>query len=1054
MKLFYEFCLSSIKVKAFCIIKPIHLKLIPLFLLFSAFCSAAQSWTGSGFFKQNIDNKIEKSFHNPPDQAKPLVWWHWMNGNITRAGITSDLEAMKRIGIGGVQVFQVTNSIPKGAVNFMSPAWLELMNFAIHEAARLNLSFTILNCAGWSNSGGPWVKPEQGMQMLAWTDQRISGPQHYSGLLPQAQFEERLYGTGPATGYRRGTAPLKPVGSRFYRDIAVLAFPTSAKEPELREQRNTLLHENLYLEEKSQSNPTEVTKRSQVINLTSFVLPGGRLKWDVPSGNWTILRIGYTPTDQINHPAPDGGEGLECDKFSRAALQTVWNGLSQVVIDKAGPLAGSTLNSILIDSWEVGEQQWSPQYMKEFSSRRGYDPIPWLPVLSGRIVESRELSDRFLWDMRRTNADLIADNYFGEFTRLCNRNGLQSTAEAYGGPFDEVQASGKLDIPMGEFWVGKPDQPVSSEMPWSSRLSASAAHGYGKPIVAAEAFTARPADGKWSNDPYSLKIRGDWAFCQGINRFVFHRYAHQPWLNERPGMTMGPYGINFERTNTWWEQSRAWISYISRCQFLLQQGRFFADVAYFPGDQAPTKTLRDPGLSLKGYDFDVLSADLLLQLHMVNGRLTLPSGMHYAVLVIGGDGRLRSELIAKIRELSLEGASISCPRPLGSPTLRDYPKGDALISSIVSEMWDSKRVETCDATTLLNKTKVPMDVDSPLEFIHRQAANCDIYYLANPRRKAIDCSVVFNVTGRRAEFWHPDTGDIEPVNLLQVRNDGRTSIPLHLDPAGSLFVVFREKSKSNPIADITQNGQSILAFDTLTNTQSPLTLADGGKGHAEARVWIANDYIVHLADGRQQSVNVGKIPPPVEITGPWRVQFPPKLGAPSEVTFDSLFSWTNHSDAGVRYFSGTACYSKTFQLPASCTKKENRLVLNLGNVKNIAEVTLNGVKLGILWKPPFSVDITKVAKTGDNNLEIFVTNQWINRLIGDEQEPPDCTWGPGEHGIVISEWPAWFLQNKPRPSPGRITFTTFKFYEKDSPLVISGLLGPVTIQVAVAKALN
>ena len=937
---------------------------------------------------------LRSGFLAPPDSAKPQTWWHWMNGNVTKEGITADLEAMKRVGVGGVQVFNVNNTTPQGPVDFMSPAWRELVRFAIAEASRLDLSFTMMICAGWSNSGGPWVKPEQAMQMLAWTDLRVDGPRHFSEALPQAQFAERIYSRGINPGYRIHTEPLKPVGSRFYRDIGVFAFPTPANEPGERTQRNSSLNEDLWLEDGGETNQTGSIQRSAVIDLTSRLQADGRLVWDVPAGHWTILRLGYTPTDQFNHPAPPGGAGLECDKFSRAAMQAVWDGMMKGVIDNAGPLVGRTLNGVLIDSWEVGSQHWSPVFAAEFTKRRGYDPAPWLPVLSGRIVGTRELSDRFLWDMRRTGSDLIADNYYAELTRLCHANGIQSVGETYGGPLDEVQAGGTVDIPMGEFWAGNPDEPVSPEMAGSSKLSASAAHGYGKPIVAAEAFTARPDDGKWSNDPYSLKVRGDWAFCQGINRYVFHRYAHQPWLDVKPGMTMGPYGIHFERSNTWWEQGREWLLYIARCQFMLQQGGFVADVAYFAGDQSPSNVLDDKGPGLNGYDYDFLSADLLQKMRMVDGRLTLPSGMSYKALVVGGNGRLRTTLVEKIRELALAGAPIACPRPEASPSLQDYPDGDARIATIAAELWDGKRVATCDATTLLRQAGILPDVEAPLEYIHRKTADADIYFLANPLRKTVDCRALFRLDGRQAEVWHPDTGAIEPATVIGTRTGGRTELALHFDPAGSLFVVFQGRSQKPEV--------------TSQNTE---------------KYWP-------------------EFQPMQTLAGPWQVEFPPKLGAPAAVTLDRLISLSEHSAAGVRYFSGTATYRKDFDL-ASGTEKN--LLLDLGDVQNIAEVILNGVNLGILWKPPFAVDITAAAQRGMNRLEVRVTNQWINRLIGDEQEPPDVEWVPGEHGLTLKEWPEWFQKGMPRPSSGRIAFTTFKHYEKDSPLVKSGLLGPVQL---------
>lgn len=944
------------------------------------------------------EDRLAKEFLSPPESAKPHTWWHWMNGNITKEGITADLEAMKRVGIGGVQLFNVNNTTPRGPVDFMSPAWRELVQFAISEAGRLQMTLTMMNCAGWSNSGGPWVKPDKAMQMLAWTDLRVSGPSRFSKMLPQAEFEQRLYTTGIGPGYPKGKEPLKPVGSRFYRDIAVIAFPTPLKEPDERSKRPLSLKESMELTGKS-ALPGLAIPKSGVIDLTSRLQADGHLEWDVPNGQWTILRLGYTPTDQFNHPAPPGGEGLECDKLSPLGLQAVWDGHIKGIIDAAGPLAGNPFSGVLIDSWEVGDQHWSPGFAAEFTKRRGYDPTPWLPVLSGREVESRELSNRFLWDMRRTASDLIADNYFGELTRLCHARGLESIGEAYGGPFDAVQASGKVDIPMGEFWAGKPDNPVSSEMAGTCKLSASAAHGYGKPIVAAEAFTARPDDGRWSNTPYSMKIRGDWAFCQGINRYVFHRYAHQPWLGVNPGMTMGPYGINFERTNTWWEQGRAWLSYIARCQFMLQQGRFVADVAYLPGDEAPPpRQLRKIPFDVTGHDFDILSPELLQQMRMVDGRLTLPSGMSYKALVVGGNGSLQAVLVEKMRELALVGAVISCPRPTLSPSLRDYPVGDARIAAIAKELWDGKRIATTNAPTLLKEAGILPDFEGPVQYIHRQTPDADIYFLAHPVRKPLDCTAIFRVSGRHAEIWHPDTGAIEPATVVGKRTDGRTELALHFDPAGSLFVVFR-KQPSDSVANYPLSRRSPI------NPQS----------------------VEHL-------------------TGPWTVEFPPKLGAPASVTLDSLISLSERATAGVRYFSGTATYSKTFELPAEKVEPGTRQILDLGGVENIAEVFVNGVNLGILWKPPFVVDITTAAKPGTNRLVVRVTNQWINRLIGDEQEAPDVEWCPGEHGLTLKEWPEWFVTGKPRPSSGRICFTTFKLYEKDSPLVKSGLLGPVTLR--------
>jgi len=983
-----------------------------------------------------------------------------MNGNITKEGITVDLEAMKRVGVGGVQLFNTTNTIPEGPVPYLSPQWLELVRFANAEAERLGLSFVMMNGAGWSNSGGPWIKPEESMQMLAWTDFRVSGPNHYADKLPQAQFEQRIYSTGINPGYLDHIEPCKPVGDRFYRDIAVLAFPTPDQEPEDRNERSGKLNNYLYLT----GNVSMSVPKDRVLNLTDHLQPDGHFEWDVPPGQWTILRLGHTSTDQFNHPAPEGGVGLEIDKFSREAMQKMWRHHSQLILDDARSLQKSSFNGVLIDSWEVGTQHWSPGYAAEFAKRRGYDPTPWLPVLSGRLVENRELTERFLWDLRCTNSDLITDHYFAELTRLCHANHLKSIAEAYGGPFDELQASGAVDVPMGEFWTGLPDQPASTEMIWSSRLSASAAHTYGKPIVDAEAFTSRPENAMWRNDPYELKIRGDWAFTQGINRYVFHRYAHQPWLDLKPGMTMGPYGLHFERTNTWWEQSRAWLLYISRCQFLLQQGRFVADVAYFPGDQAPTNTLHNSGPSLHGYDFDMLSADLLLQLQVRAGRLVLPSGMSYRALVVGGDGRLRLELVEKIRELSLAGALISCPRPQNSPTLHDLGAGDDRIAAIAAELWDSQRITSVDAMILLGQAKILPDVETSTLFIHRQTTEADLYFLANPTRQEVRLNATFRIADGRPELWYPETGVIEPTSVAWPAADDRTVVPLHLDPASSVFVVFRRNAPklaaSASIVGIERNGQTLFPDESssgiTTANCDTLRFVDLVTTPAglQAQVRQPGNYVLKRADGTGQRIAVPTIPAPIPVAGPWQVTFPPKLGAPPSITLDRLQSWTVHPEPGVRYFSGTATYTTEFILTAEQLAANRRLELDLGQVANIAEVACNGQELGILWKPPFVVDLTPTLKAGINRLTVHVTNLWVNRLIGDEQEPSDCKWGPGEHGIAIQEWPAWINTGVPRPSPKRVTFTTFKFYDRESPLLTSGLLGPVVLRTVISMSVQ
>ena len=464
---------------------------------------------------------------------------------LRKAGITADLEAMKQIGLGGATIVNVDCGIPRGPVTFMSPEWRADFKFAVQEANRVGLKLCVENCAGWSSSGGPWITPEHAMQHVVTSEVAVTGPTNFTAVLPQP-----------------------PTRLDFYRDIAVLAFPTPAGGGKIQD-----------LEAKDGDNggfvmsspatpnaPDSVIRREAMVDLTGRLQAGGRLEWDVPKGRWTILRVGYTPTGVNNHPAPREGEGLECDKLSQAALDAHWAGFMQKILNDLGPLAGETLDSSLIDSYEVGGQNWTENFREEFRKRRGYDPLKFLPAFTGRVVDNPEVSERFLWDVRRTIADLFAENYYGHFDELCRQHGLMSAVEPYTGPFESLQCGAPLHVVMGEFWSGSQGDP-------SVKLAASVAHIYGKTIVGAESFTASPEHGRWQNDPYSLKTLGDLMFCQGVNRYTFHRYAMQPWTNRWPGMTMGPWGIHFERTETWWSQGKPWIDYITRCQFLLQQGR-------------------------------------------------------------------------------------------------------------------------------------------------------------------------------------------------------------------------------------------------------------------------------------------------------------------------------------------------------------------------------------------------------------------------------------------------------------------------------------------------
>jgi len=1059
-------------------------------------------------------------FMNPPNSAKPHTWWHWINGNISKEGITADLEAMKRVGIGGAQIFDADCGIPSGTVKFMTDEWRQMMKHTVEEAERLGIELCMHNCAGWANSGGPWISPKHAMQMVVTSEVQVAGPKHFSEQLPQ-----------PETRHE------------FYRDIAVLAFqtPTEGTPIDNLKAKTGMTTGPIPSPEPSEmpiASPASVIDPREIVNLTNQLDKEGVLSWQVPEGEWTILRIGHTLTGEINHPAVPEGRGLECDKMSREALDIHWAGMMEKIISDIGPLAGKVLNNSLIDSYEKYGQNWTPLFRQEFERRRGYKLLDYLPVFTGRIVESREISERFLWDLRLTIAELFAENYFGRFSELCHKNGMMSSAEAYGnGPFDAITCGGRADIPMAEFFVM-----------WSidgvGKIAASTAHIYGKTIVGAEAFTAIPGEGRWKNDPYGLKSLGDLTFTEGINRLIFHRYTHQPWKDVKPGMTMGQWGFHFERTVTWFEQGRAWLEYLARCQYMLQKGLLAADVCYFAGESPYADFPIHPELKTTGYDYDVCNTEVLLtRMTVQNGRLVLPDGMSYSLLVLPDSRFMTPQTLARIRKLVHDGATVLGRRPEESPSLTDYPMCDRKVKDLADELWGDGEGESTGERIfgkgrviwgeplkqVLRKMGLRPDFeylkpDAKLSFIHRVVNETDIYFVSNQGRRSQEVECTFRVAGKVPELWHPDTGKMEMAPEYRVE-DGRTIIPLRFEPAGSMFVIFREKAgheeylvKSTRIGptrpakapnieireaivgssslDVTEkvagavnsgllslhvtddvlgcdpmpeafmnlrvdyvhDGKphkvdvieyNLLEFPPLDVSEFPeYELAVRPRGTIELKAWQAGTYELTTSSGGLLRADVKSIPKSVNVEGPWTLSFPSGWGAPAQITLDKLISWTQHDDPGVRYFSGTATYTKEFEIPSEMLNPSQALCLDIGQVKNLCEIRVNGKDFGIFWKPPVRLDITDIAVAGKNLIEIQVTNLWPNRLIGDEREfPEDVKW----RGGLPVEWPKWFAEGKARPT-GRHTFTTFKHYTKDSPLLESGLLGPVMLRAA--KILN
>jgi hypothetical protein len=1082
---------------------------------------------------QNPDDPLERGFMNPPDSAKPRVWWHWMSGNITKEGIKADLEWMKRAGIAGFQNFDAglnTPQIVETRLVYMTPEWKDAFRYAATLADQLGLEMAIAGSPGWSESGGPWVPPSQAMKKYVWSETRVEGGRPFAGTLPkppsttgpyQNQPGGRGFGTGAATtppefyadsavvGYRvpegdrtmaelhakvsasggtfdpaaltdgdLATASLLPAaaanekawiqiefpqpqrvrgltlitvgsGGRFLRragpsgqelessddgkqfstvapipagartiafpavtasffrvtfltqtppparagsgspqggsaaqppppagtEIAELVLHTGAEVNRFQEKAAFSAAVGIYGMATPAVPPDDAIDKADVIDLTSKMHPDGALDWTPPPGRWVILRMGYSLTGAHNSPASPEATGLEVDKLSRPFVKAYFDNYLDQYKDTVGPLMGKRgLQYVITDSWEAGVQNWTDDMIREFSKRRGYDMRPWLPVLTGRVVESAEASDRFLWDFRRTIADLTAENHYDQLTTILHQRGMGRYTESHEGGRafigDGMEVKRSADIPMSAMWTAQPGR-TSERYDADVRESASVAHIYGQNLVAAESLTA--GSGAWSFSPETLKPTADRLLAMGLNRFVIHTSVHQPSDDKIPGLGLGPYGQWFTRHETWAELAKVWTTYLARSSYMLQQGKFVADVIYYYGEDSNITALfsSNPPPIPAGYNFDYVNADALInRLAVTDGFITTKTGMSYRVLALDPNSRHMSlPVLHKIRDLVGAGAIVVGPKPVDSPSLSD---DQAEFKRIADGLWDSgvgkgRVYGNQTIAEVLGALQVSPDFeyakpqqDTNLMFVHRRLSDGDEYWISNRNNRVETLEASFRVYGKAAEIWHADSGVIEAASYRIAGN--RTTVPLRLEPNDAVFVVFRRAAA------------------------------------ALSRV-IPGEVETKLAS----------------IEGPWDVSFQPGRGAPAGVTLGALSSWSDNADPGVKYFSGTGTYTKTIQAPAAWFRKGARLWLDLGDVKNLAEVRVNGAPAGVAWKTPFRVELTSVLRPGANNLEIKVTNLWVNRLIGDQQ--------PG----VTKKY----------------TYTAMQFYRADSPLLPSGLLGPV-----------
>ena len=913
-----------------------------------------------------IDSISPDAFANPPLSARPRAYWDWVNGAVDLQQLTRDLEEMQAKGMGGGEMWDTgalrnPNGMVPAGPPFLGPESVEAIHHSLKEAKRLGLELGLVTSSGW-NAGGSWVTPEWAGKNVYVATITVEGPAAIEQTLPFPEVPEKC--------------PKGPDGlPLYYRDVAVLAVPESADKV--------------------------IAEPSAIINVTGQAA-GGTLRWEAPAGRWTIFRFVCTNNGQtLIAPSPNS-DGFLIDFLDPDATRMHF----QYMLDRVGVTpenaADLGLKYFEVDSMELEPGiQWTENFVEYFREQIGYDPTPWLPVLAGWTIQNADESGRFLYDYKKAVSDLLIFSHYTTGSEMLKKYGMQFGGEAGGPgapiwatcPVDSLKALGNVDVPRGEFWIRHRNMFLVKEV-------SSASHIYGKTLVDAESFTTWR---RWKDSPFIFKQAADRAFCEGLNRITFHGFAHSPEVAGIPGRAYHA-GADINPRVTWWEQARPFIDYLARCSYMLQQGLFVADVCYFYGDQAPNfypefhdvpgKPLLD-GLG-KGYDYDVVNSDVILnRMSVKDGRITLPDGMSYGALVLREQTHMPLEVLEKIESMVKEGAIIIGPKPETVPGLFNHVEKSRRLQELAGALWGP-----CDGGSVtgnpygkgavywgvsprdvLSKTGLIADFqytstsgEPGLDYIHRRVGDSDVYFVRNPSNIWAKTDCVFRVSSKIPEEWSPDTGATRRLWTYASR-DGGMCVPLSLAPGGATFIVFRPEDAQSPTPAV--------ARVTGPSGSPPAEVVACDRAGAALHAWVDGAYQVVMADGAHLEVQVSGVAGPRVVPGAWEVHFPEKWGAPSMAVFDSLRSWTDDTDQGIKYFSGKATYKKVLQVAPELLEPGRQLYLDLGTVADLAEVRLNGNSLGILWKEPFRVDITGVAVAGDNALEVDVVNMWINRLTGD-----------------------------------------------------------------------
>ena len=1004
---------------------------------------------------------LAEKFRHIPDEQRIAVYWYWMSDNISVEGVQHDLEAMKKAGITRAYIGNIwQDDVKPGKVKVLSPEWWNVMHAALKRAGELDIEIGIFNCPGWSQSGGPWIKPEQSMRYLKEVSVDVVGngkeqtiqlpslgeeatdvkvlamPRHVASLdtlvtmkktadkdlvsdihfnatktlrnitvtTSQYLLANVIIQAKEADGYKDikivhlnrtntelnvGFAPWAPI-SICLPDVQTqdlrLVFTGGDKECNFQVRITDMPGVERYSEKslakmyqsplpmwgeymwQTQQEPqgVDIIQPSEVIDLTSNIKEDNTLRWKAPKGEWTVIRTGMAPTGVTNAPASKEATGYEVDKMSQKHVASHFDAFLGELLRRIPAEDRTAFKIVVEDSYETGGQNWTDDMIESFHTRYGYDPTPFIPTLYGTVVGSQDQSERFLWDLRRLVADRVAYDYVGGLREVSHRHGLTTWLECYGHwgfPSEFLMYGGQSDEVAGEFWS------EGSLGDIENRAASSCAHIYGKRKVWAESCTAGGPN--FSRYPAVMKQRTDRFFCEGINATLLHLFIQQPDDDTLPGIS-APFGNDFQRKNTWFSQIDLFTDYLRRCNLMLQQGSYVADVAYFIGEDTPKMTGECTPALPRGYSFDYLNAEVLHSAWVSQGKLCLAGGMTYRVLVLPNQQTMRPEVLADISRLVKDGLTVIGPKPTSSPSMQDWPNADQKVKDLADQMWNGGKYgkgqvfpSGTELQSVLDgmgvKPDCYVDEQHPFAFIHRQMPDKEIYFVSNQSDQPQELRPLFRTTGKKAEIWNPVTA--ERMKVADLHDDGaQSAVSLRLEGNESAFIVFCNESTDS--------------LPTYSSTEMSTLLG---------------------------------------IDKPWKVTFQENRRGPSEeVTMDSLLAWDQSEDERIRYFSGTATYTNTFKLKRL---PDRPTWIDLGKVMVMARVYVNGKYAGGAWTAPYRVNVSDLLQKGENTVRIEVVNNWQNRLIGDQK----------------------------LPESERRTWTSVNPWHTASTLQESGLIGPVRL---------